>query len=88
MGINLEDLYDGPSDLFCAGMALGGDKIAVFCFARYHPLVKMYPEKWWHYGYAKEVDEYSYYEDAPPVITSHQKEMESEFLRRSLRMHC
>jgi len=37
MGITMEDLYDGPKDLFCAGMAFGGDKVAVFSFARYHP---------------------------------------------------
>jgi len=96
MGITLEDLYDGPSDLFCAGMAFGGDKVAVFSFARYHPLVKMHPEKWWHYGYGKESDGYSYYEDhdenpvglseAPPVIASHQKQMKSEFLRRSCKL--
>jgi hypothetical protein len=31
MGVTIEDLYDGPNDLFCAGMAfLGGDKVAVF----------------------------------------------------------
>ena len=96
MGITLEDLYDGPSDLFCAGMAFGGDKVAVFSFARYHPLVKMHPEKWWHYGYGKKSDGYSYYEDddqdpaglsdVPPVITSQQREMECEFLRRSCKL--
>ena len=96
MGITLEDLYDGPSDLFCAGMAFGGDKCAIFSFARYHPLIKMHPGKWWHYGYADESDGYSYYEDddqdpvglrqTPFVIRSHQKQMESEFLRRSCKL--
>jgi len=63
MGVTMEDLFDGPSDLFCAGMAFGGDKVAVFSFRRYHPRIKMHPLHWHDYGYAETSDGYSYYED-------------------------
>jgi len=96
MGITMIDLYDGPSDLFCAGMAFGGDKVAVFSFARYHPLIKMHPGKWFHYGYSDKSDGYSYYEDddqnpkglaqTTPTITSSQSQIEIEFLRRSSKL--
>jgi hypothetical protein len=64
MGVSMIDLYDGPSNLFCASMAFGGDKVAAFSFARYHPCLKMHPQQWHHYGYTtnKLSDGYSYYE--------------------------
>ncbi|GFH53607.1 hypothetical protein CTEN210_10083 [Chaetoceros tenuissimus] len=96
MGITMIDLYDGPSDLFCAGMAFGGDKVAVFSFARYHPLLKMHPEKWFHYGYTDTSDGYSYYEDhdqnpkglaqTTPKIISFKSQDKIEFLRRSCKL--
>lgn len=86
MAITMVDLYDGPRDLFCAGMAFGGDKVAAFSFHRYHPYLKMHPGKWHDYGYVNETigcDGYSYYDDDnqnpeglayhPPVINSNNK---------------
>jgi len=93
MAITMIDLFDGPSDLFCAGMAFGGDKVAVFSFKRYHPLIKMHPLYWHNYGYAKTFDGYSYYEDDdqdPKGLSSHpskiSKELAIEFLRRSSKL--
>jgi len=102
MGITMEDLFDGPSDLFCAGMAFGGDKVAVFSFKRYHPLIKMHPLHWHKYGYSKTCDGYSYFDDDdqnpkglsphPPLLGSkdnesnNECEFESEFLRRSSKL--
>lgn len=63
MGITMIDLYDGPKDLFCAGMAFGGDKVAAFSFHRYHPFIKMHPGQWHNYGFGNNCDGYSYYED-------------------------
>lgn len=93
MGITMEDLYDGPKDLFCAGMAFGGDKVAVFSFARYHPFLKMHPLHWHHYGYTRTCDGHSYYEDDdqdptgltqdPPDRLGMKNKDISEFLRRS-----
>jgi len=74
MGVTMEDLFDGPSDLFCAGMAFGGDKVAVFSFKRYHPLIKMHPLHWHRFGYTEKSDGYSYYEDDdqdPKGLSSH-----------------
>ena len=101
MGITMEDLFDGPSDLFCAGMAFGGDKVAIFSFHRYHPLLKMHPLHWNCYGYTDKCDGYSYYEDddqdptglshRPPLSSNPEsaadkKKMNSEFLRRSCKL--
>ena len=96
MGITMEDLYDGPKDLFCAGMAFGGDKVAVFSFARYHPFLKMHPLHWHHYGYTRSCDGYSYYEDDdqdptgltqdPPDRVTMKDEDVTEFLRRSSKL--
>jgi len=101
MGLTMEDLYDGPKDLFCAGMAFGGDKVAVFSFARYHPFLKMSPLHWHQYGYADSCDGYSYYEndEEEPVgltqevrnvsdgrVQSRKNEYEVEFLRRSSKL--
>ena len=97
MGITMEDLFDGPSDLFCAGMAFGGDKVAVFSFKRYHPLIKMHPLHWHHYGYTStdKGDGYSYYDDddQDPEGLSHnppsgnlEEQMVIEFLRRSCKL--
>ena len=47
MGITMEDLYSHQSDLFVAGMAAGGSKVAVFSFLRYHPHLS-YSEELWH----------------------------------------
>jgi predicted Zn-dependent protease len=102
MGITMEDLFDGPSDLFCAGMAFGGDKVAIFSFHRYHPLLKMHPLHWHSYGYTDKCDGYSYYEDddqdptglshRPPLSSNLERvadkttNMNSEFLRRSCKL--
>eukprot|EP00586_Coscinodiscus_wailesii_P022029 CAMPEP_0172498510 /NCGR_PEP_ID=MMETSP1066-20121228/113478_1 /TAXON_ID=671091 /ORGANISM="Coscinodiscus wailesii, Strain CCMP2513" /LENGTH=459 /DNA_ID=CAMNT_0013271803 /DNA_START=50 /DNA_END=1427 /DNA_ORIENTATION=- len=96
MGITMEDLYDKPKDLFCAGMAFGRDKVAVFSFARYHPFLKMHPLHWHHYGYTRTCDGYSYYEDDdqdpkgltqdPPDIVGMKDKDVSEFLRRSSKL--
>lgn len=51
VGITMEDIYDGPSDLFCAGFAFGGNKVAVFSFFRYHLHIQMHPMLWHHFGY-------------------------------------
>eukprot|EP01103_Thecamoeba_quadrilineata_P000455 TRINITY_DN10394_c0_g1_i1.p1 TRINITY_DN10394_c0_g1~~TRINITY_DN10394_c0_g1_i1.p1 ORF type:complete len:376 (+),score=56.39 TRINITY_DN10394_c0_g1_i1:93-1130(+) len=37
VAITMEDLYDGNSDAFTVGMAWGGNRVAVFSFARYNP---------------------------------------------------
>merc|ERR1712154_430572 len=50
-------------DLFCAGMAFGGDKVAAFSFHRYHPFIKMHPGQWHNYGFGNNCNGYSYYED-------------------------
>jgi predicted Zn-dependent protease len=99
MGITMIDLYDGPKDLFCAGMAFGGDKVAAFSFHRYHPFLKMHPEQWHNYGYEKFCDGYSYYNNDnqnpqglshhPPAIngeTVGENTIGSEFLRRSSKL--
>mmetsp|Transcript_63351 Transcript_63351/g.187206 ORF Transcript_63351/g.187206 Transcript_63351/m.187206 type:complete len:506 (-) Transcript_63351:782-2299(-) len=64
MGVTMVDLYDGPSDLFCAGMAYGGSKVAIFSFSRYHPCIKMSPWHWHDYFFADKADSYSYYENS------------------------
>jgi archaemetzincin len=66
VGVTMCDLYSCNSDLFVAGMAAGGSKVAVLSFARYHPMLKMCPEKWQDYGYIKKGSSYSYYEDNKP----------------------
>ncbi|KAH3758003.1 Zn-dependent protease [Pelomyxa schiedti] len=38
VGVTMEDLYDGRTDSFVAGMAHGGSGQAIFSFARYDPL--------------------------------------------------
>ena len=97
MGITMIDLYDGPKDLFCAGMAFGGDKVAAFSFHRYHPFIKMHPEQWHNYGYVDSCDGYSYYDDhdqnptdqkrQPPVCSSgNLKANDSEYFRRSSKL--
>jgi len=60
MAITMEDLFDGPTDLFCTGMAFGGNKVAVFSFFRYHPHLKMHPGTWHDFGYARTPSSYSY----------------------------
>jgi archaemetzincin len=42
-------LYDTAPDLFVAGMAAGGSKVAVFSFARYQPEYLFCREKWWNW---------------------------------------
>jgi len=39
VGVTMEDLFDSRPDLFVAGFAFGGSKVAVFSFYRYHPRV-------------------------------------------------
>ena len=93
MGITMQDLYDGPQDLFCAGMAAGGSKVAVFSFARYHPTLRMSPLHWWDYGYQTTCGTYSYFEPEerpkglaaqPPVQLSGRGTV--EFLRRASKL--
>ena len=97
MGITMIDLYDRPKDLFCAGMAFGGDKVAAFSFHRYHPFIKMHPEQWHNYSYSNICDGYSYYEDddqnpngykhEPPMCTRNRDSTtNSEYLRRSSKL--
>lgn len=92
MGVTMEDLYDETTDLFCAGFAYGGSKVAVFSFFRYHPHLKIHPLNWNEYGYAPTADFYSYYNDdddqkpsellpEPPVALN--DGATAEFLRRS-----
>ena len=70
VGVTMCDLYSCDEDLFVAGMAAGGSKVAVLSFARYHPMLKMSPEKWQDYGYIKKSSNYSYYEDNRPRPTT------------------
>jgi len=63
VGVTMCDLYSCAADLFVAGMAAGGSKVAVLSFARYHPMLKMCPEKWESYGYIAKSSNYSYFED-------------------------
>ena len=93
MGVTMEDLYDGPNDLFCAGMAFGGDKVAVFSFCRYHPNLRMSPLRWWDYGYSTKPGTYSYFDaDTGPKISllpsppKPSKAGEIEYLRRSSKL--
>lgn len=100
MGITMEDLYDGPKDLFCAGMAFGGSKVAIFSFARYHPFLKMSPLHWHRYCYVDKCDGYSYFEndeepdeskkEPPNILPSGANSIENkddiEFLRRSTKL--
>eukprot|EP00541_Cyclophora_tenuis_P012796 CAMPEP_0116541554 /NCGR_PEP_ID=MMETSP0397-20121206/546_1 /TAXON_ID=216820 /ORGANISM="Cyclophora tenuis, Strain ECT3854" /LENGTH=199 /DNA_ID=CAMNT_0004065507 /DNA_START=32 /DNA_END=631 /DNA_ORIENTATION=- len=84
------DLYDGPTDLFCAGMAFGGSGVAVFSFFRYHPNLRMHPMYWYDFGYDSKAGPYSYYEDddqqpthlhkSPPQLSETSR---SEYHRRS-----
>eukprot|EP00957_Ditylum_brightwellii_P208782 15358901-Ditylum_brightwellii.AAC.2 len=93
MGITMEDLYDTPSDLFCAGMAYGGSKVACFSFSRYHPHLKMSPQHWYDYVYTDKSSSYSYYDDDskdkpegtmdPIDIGDMNHTTGSEYLRRS-----
>lgn len=46
MALTMEDLYSCPTDLFVAGMAAGGSKVAVFSFARYQPRFQFSREFW------------------------------------------
>mmetsp|Transcript_19784 Transcript_19784/g.28000 ORF Transcript_19784/g.28000 Transcript_19784/m.28000 type:complete len:432 (-) Transcript_19784:176-1471(-) len=91
MAITMEDLFDAPKDLFCAGMAFGGSKVAVFSFFRYHPHLKMHPGTWHNFGYTEKSSSYSYYEDnnqnpkglmpvPQPLVNN------PEFLRRSSKL--
>ena len=47
VAVTMHELFDGPTDLFVAGMASGLHNVAVFSFTRYHPLMKFSPEFWW-----------------------------------------
>jgi predicted Zn-dependent protease len=66
IGITMEDIYSAPGDLFIAGMAAGGSKVAVLSFARYHPRIRMHFQDWDNYGYASKSAEYSYFEEGKP----------------------
>lgn len=63
VGVTMEDLYSSEGDLFIAGMAAGGSKVAVLSFARYHPRIRMNFQNWYDYGYAAKSAEYSYFEE-------------------------
>merc|ERR1719197_1787482 len=58
------DLYSAESDLFVAGMAAGGSRVAVFSFHRYSPFLRMSPEVWHDYGFAARPGSDSYYRGA------------------------
>jgi predicted Zn-dependent protease len=92
VGVTMCDLYSCNSDLFVAGMAAGGSKVAVLSFARYHPQLKMSPEKWQDYGYIRKSSNYSYYEDnrrrpmsSPdvPSLTDMAAQAQAEYFRRA-----
>jgi archaemetzincin len=92
VGVTMCDLYSCNADLFVAGMAAGGSKVAVLSFARYHPMLKMSPEKWEDYGYIKKMSNYSYFEDnkrrpATSPDAPHQEDMDpstiAELFRRA-----
>lgn len=71
VGVTMEDLYSSEGDLFVAGMAAGGSKVAVLSFARYHPRIRMHFQNWWDYGYVSKSAEYSYFEEnkkRPPTV--------------------
>lgn len=95
MGVTVEDLYDGKNDLFCAGMAFGGSKVAVFSFHRYHPRMRMNPLKWYDYGYSTRSGRYSYFDAEKgakakllpnPQGLKRDPASEIEFLRRSSKL--
>jgi len=91
MAITMEDLFDAPTDLFCAGMAFGGSKVAVFSFFRYHPHLKMHPGTWHDFEYAKKPSTYSYYENNkqnPKGLSPLPQPLanNAEFLRRSSKL--
>ena len=52
MAVRMEDLLDSAESLFCAGMAFGGKKVAVFSFHRYHSKLRTSLLEWWNYGYS------------------------------------
>jgi len=47
VGVTMEDLFDSRPDLFVAGFAFGGSKVAVFSFYRYHPRIQFSSEFWY-----------------------------------------
>lgn len=92
VGVTMCDLYSCAADLFVAGMAAGGSKVAVLSFARYHPMLKMCPEIWQSYGYITKSSNYSYFEDnkrrphtsaEAPSQESMASSARSEFFRRA-----
>lgn len=92
VGVTMCDLYSCAADLFVAGMAAGGSKVAVLSFARYHPMLKMCPEKWQSYGYVAKSSNYSYFEDnkrrphtsaEAPSLESMSFPARAEFFRRA-----
>lgn len=92
VGITMSDLYSGDPDLFIAGMAAGGSKVAVLSLARYHPHVKMCPFHWDDYTYLPSASSYSYHEDnkkrkqgSPtiPTFSSLLEKSKSEYIRRA-----
>lgn len=90
VGITMQDLFSSPGDLFIAGMAAGGSKVAVLSFARYHPRIRMHFQDWHDYGYVCKSAEYSYFEEnkkrpsttatAPDTMDAASK---ANFLRRA-----
>lgn len=55
MGLSLgEDLYSHASDLFVAGMAAGGSKVAVFSLARYDPRVQFSRSHWYEWRFVQD----------------------------------
>eukprot|EP00602_Paraphysomonas_sp_CaronLab_P000507 CAMPEP_0185020020 /NCGR_PEP_ID=MMETSP1103-20130426/2610_1 /TAXON_ID=36769 /ORGANISM="Paraphysomonas bandaiensis, Strain Caron Lab Isolate" /LENGTH=414 /DNA_ID=CAMNT_0027550657 /DNA_START=76 /DNA_END=1317 /DNA_ORIENTATION=+ len=92
VGVTMCDLYSAESDLFVAGMAAGGSKVAVLSFARYHPRIKMCPQHWNDYAYASKSSGYPYYEDNKrrpntnpqcPPRANMKATCKSEFMRRA-----
>jgi predicted Zn-dependent protease len=97
----MSDLYSHDTDLFIAGMAAGGSKVAVLSLHRYHPNVKMSPEHWDHFTYAGTSSNYPYYEESDnkklkknqlrirteiPLLSSLSRSSQTEYLRRSVKL--
>jgi predicted Zn-dependent protease len=93
IGVTTSDLYSDDSDLFIAGMAAGGSKVAVLSLARYHPHLKMCPFHWDDFSYQTQASAYSYYEDQKkrpttgatlaPNFSALSAKSQTEFIRRA-----
>jgi predicted Zn-dependent protease len=93
IGVTMSDLFSGDTDLFIAGMAAGGSKVAVLSLARYHPHVKMCPFHWDDFSFMPSASAYSYHEDnkkrraggvtSAPLFDSLSQKSKGEYIRRA-----